>query len=168
MERGISIVVSRSDDRVVLMVPAREDDDRNHAVVVEDEAFVASSTIRRMLQSRERRSVEIGEIGCGMRIDRVDHPRMPIEIHLDDDEGVTILDLTKDDALCIADMLWGAHRSTGAFHASTTISGGRRRRDGHSQNASALPRPDDLTTGDARLLGMLNRRVRGEGPETKI
>jgi hypothetical protein len=167
MERGISLVVSRSDDRVVVLLPNRADDDRNHAILTEDEAFCTSSALRRMAQSRDRRTVEMGDPGTGLRIERVDHPVLPIEMHLDDDEGTTVVDMTRDDALTVADMLWGAHRSTGHFHGSTSLSGGRRRRSHRAATADILPRPDETDLDAARLIGGVNRRVRGQRPEAK-
>lgn len=167
MERGISIVVSRTDDRVVIMMPDRADDDRNHAIVSEDEAFFAASCIRRMVQSRDRRCVETGAEGSGLRIERVDHPTLPVELHLDDDEGTTIVDLTRDDALGLADMLWAAHRSTGPFHGMTGISGGRRRIDRQAAGATGAHIAEAPASGIASLLGGLNRRVRGESQKPK-
>lgn len=162
------IVVSRTDDRIVLMLPGQHEDVRSHAIVTEDEAFCASSAMRRMAQSRERRSLTLGSESAGLRIERVDHAQMPIELHFDDSDGTTVVDLTRDDALGVADMLWGAHRSTGTFHGMTTVTGGVRRSEVQTSRQTVVPRADDVRMSDARLIGSLNRRVRGQGPEAKI
>jgi len=166
MAKTVNIVVSRTDDRVVVMVPGVEDDVRTHAITSEDEAYCASNAIRRMVQSRDPRTLVLGSEVSGFRIDRVMHPSLPIELTMEDDGGATIVDLTRDDALGLADLLWAAHRSTGPFHAMTSIVGAMRRRD-HSIDARVFPKHDGSRSGDAALLGDLNRRIRGERPEGK-
>lgn len=166
MATRAKIVVSRSEDRVVLMIPGQLDDVRSHAIMGEDEAYCASSAIRRMVQSRERRELVLGSETSGVRIERVDHAQTPVEIQFDDEHGVTVADLTRDDALGIADMLWGAHRAQGPFHAMGTIVGGVRRCEHRHSGDAIIPRPD-VDLGDARLIGDINRRLRGERPETK-
>ena len=149
------------------MVTGLRDDVRSHVILTEDEAYFASGAIRRMTQSRERRLVEIGDEHSGVLIMKVDHQRLPVELHIVDDDGATIVDLTKDDALCLADMLWGAHRSTMTFHGMTSISGTIRRVDQSVEEQVIVPRPDGPAARDARIVGDVKRRIRGQEPETK-
>jgi len=166
MGKTANLVVSRTDDRVVVMVPGVDDDVRMHAIMSEEEALCASNAIRRMMQSRDPRTMVLGSEVSGLRIDRVVHPHLPIELTMEDDGGATVVDLTKDDASGLADLLWGAHRSTGPFHAMTSIVGAVRRRE-HSIGSQVVPKHDGPRASDAALLGDLNRRVRGARPEGK-
>ena len=163
----MTIVVNRSDDRIVLLSPHTDAGVRSHAILTEEESFCASSAIRRMIQSRDCRALILGTIASGMKIERVDHARLPIEIHIDDDSGTTVLDLSKDESLTLADMLWGAHRATGDFHAMGAMTGARRRVERTTPHRHVFPIPDGLDAGNARLVGDLARRARGEEPSPK-
>lgn len=167
MANPIRLVISRSDDRIVIMIPEQDDDVRSHAVVTEDEAYCATTAIRRMVQSREKRSLTLGSDVSGFRIERVDHPQSPVEIHIEDDAGVMVVDMTKDDALGVADMLWGAHRATHSFHAMATIVGGMRRIEHRAEGEAIIPQPDHDGMSEARLVGSINRRIQGRRPEAK-
>lgn len=158
-----SIAVNRTEGQIVVVLPEHNDITRGHALINEEEAYVLCTFLRRMIASRELREVQIGTYETGLRIIRVRHAGLPIEIHLDDENGSTIVDFNKDDSLSFADMLWGAHRATDSFHSTMTISGNvRQKEERHTGEPQADAVPDDVL-----LAGNVRRRVRGEAPRNK-
>ena len=161
------LAVARTDDRIVLMEPTWADrpDARAHAILTEDESFCVSAALRRMAASRDLRAMTFGTSSSGLTLERVAHHRLPIEIHFDDDDGVTVIDLTRDDALAIADMTWATYRATGVFQAKTTLTGAVRRMA--TPQATLIPAPDAVDMGDARMVGDVARIARGGRPGAK-
>ncbi len=157
------LVVSRTDDRIVLMLPEMSDDFRVHAIIGENEAYCASNAIRRMLPSKDAREMVVGSETSGMVVARTDSHAMPIEIVLVDEVGETVVAMTKDDAAIVADMLWAAHRADNTFHAMVSLSGRVVRRENAAEEV--IPRPDAGDLADARLLGNISRRVRSRRPD---
>ena len=164
MTQKISIAVNRTEGQIVIVLPEHNDITRGHALINEEEAYVLCVFIRRMIASRDLREVQIGNCETGLRVLRVRHSGLPIEIHIDDENGSTIVDLNKDDSLSFADMLWGAHRATDNFHSTMTISGNVRQKE---TPHNGEPRQDSLPD-DVLLAGEIRRRIRGEIPRSKI
>jgi hypothetical protein len=160
------LVVSRTDDRIVLMLPEMPDDYRVHAIIGENEAYCASNAIRRMLPSRDAREMVVGSESAGLVVARTDSHSMPIEIVLVDEGGETVVAMTRDDAAIVADMLWGAHRAETSFHAMVSLSGRIVRRENAVEQV--VPRPDAGDLADARLLGDISRRARSRRPDGRM
>lgn len=160
-----ALVVSRSEDRVVVMLPEVADDFRVHAIVSEDEAYCASNAIRRMIQSRDQREIVLGSETAGLLLARSNSHAHPVELILVDEAGETVVLLTKDDAATVADMLWAAHRTGAAFHGMVSLSGRIERRE--TDQTSIVPRPDAAEIADARLLGEISRRMRAHRPDAR-
>ena len=165
MSDRIHLVVNRTEDHVVVLIPDYEQG-RAHAIVSEEEAYLCSTTIRRMVAARDERVITVGMMKVGMRVERVNHATLPIEVRMTDSDGETVIDLTKDDTLTLADMLWGAHRATGSFYAMTTLSGSVRWTTTRHAKVQ-MPQPDGLEGLHARIVGNVRRRIRQEDPESK-
>lgn len=68
------LVVHRTGDQILVMLPLECDSDtRHYAIVNEDEAYCLSSAMRRMATTRDNSAVEVGEPGEKLRIEHVDH-----------------------------------------------------------------------------------------------
>lgn len=161
------IVVSRNDDRIIIMTPKQIDDVRSHSILNEDEAYCACGMIRRMIMSAEKREADIGPDAAGMKLYRVNHQKLPVEIHFDDDNGTTVLDLTKEDAQNVADMLWAAHRSNHSFYCKVSISSPVRRIERIEVKNDIIPVPDDIRSTEAQILGNLTKRALGQKVQTE-
>lgn len=159
------LVVHRTGDQIVIMLPYEsETDSRYYAIINEDEAYCASSAVRRMAVAKDTSFIEVGEPGDKLRIERVDHHQYPFEIVFDHEDCVTIIDMKRDEALTFADMLWGAHRGS-SFYMAITLTSTPRRREvaSKSERWGQSPRQESLS----KLLGNTQRRVRGEDPQGK-
>lgn len=164
---GMQLVVNRTDDRVVVLLAGGDEraGERRHAVMGDEEAYVLSSAIRRFAKAREPSAMTVGSLATGLRIERVQHTALPVEIHLDGDECALIMDLSGDEASTLADMLWGAHRATGPFHVMRSLPRAPRLRP--AVQSAVLPQHDPVLGDTARTVGEVARRLRGEEPEGK-
>lgn len=160
------IVVHRTGDQILVMLPFESDTDaRHYAIVNEDEGLCIASAMRRMAVTRDDSAVEVGEPGDKLRIEHLDHGIYPFEMVFEHADGTIVVDLRRDEALTVADMLWGASRGP-SFYMSATITGMPRKREpmpGSVAWALTPARQDAV----ARMLGDAQRRVRGETPKTK-
>lgn len=160
------LVVHRTGDQIIVMLPFENDTDaRHYAMVSEDEAWAVSSAMRRMAATRDESAIEVGEPGDKLRVEHVNHERHPFEIVFDHEEATTVVDLRKDEAMTFADMLWGAHRAGTSFFMSFTLTSNPRRREPPSPAAAWGQTPRQQHT--SRILGDVQRRVRGEDPKGK-
>lgn len=165
MTAGTLLVVHRTGDQILVMLPLESDTDaRYYAIVNEDEAYCISSAMRRLALTRDVAAIEAGDVSDKLRVERVNHNEYPFELMFEHEDGTIIVDLRKDEALTFADMLWGAHRSS-TFYMNMTLCTVPRRQEARSQAIDWMDAPRREAV--ARLLGDAHRRVRGEGPKPK-
>lgn len=142
------------------------------AVVSPDEAYCACQAIRRTASNPVQKRLMYGAGVNKLDMHIVAHDGYPFEIHFGTPAAAIILDMTREEALNFADMLWGATRSdefTGLFSLEAPP------RTGHVGTCAPQPSISDFYAGtidpqlrrDAERRGVIARRMSGESSPPK-